>query len=101
ESQVWRHPILSRHAPPNALADRVRTETGPANQFVDQYAGREAERLSARGVTVTTGGHGQQQGLGTHWDMWSYVRGGATPLSALRHATADAAEAYGFRDLGQ
>lgn len=100
ESQVWRHPLLTRHVPPGALADRVRTETGPAEQFVDQYAGREAERLSARGVTVTTGGHGQQQGLATHWEMWSYVRGGATPLAALRHATVDAARAYGFHELG-
>jgi imidazolonepropionase-like amidohydrolase len=100
ESQVWRHPLLTRHVPPDALADRVRTETGPADQFVDQYSAREAERLAARGVIVTTGGHGQQQGLATHWEMWSYVRGGATPLAALRHATVDGARAYGFRDLG-
>ena len=100
ESQVWRHPLLTRHVPADALAERVRTETGPPEQFVDQYAAREAERLAARGVIVTTGGHGQQQGLATHWEMWSYVRGGATPLAALRHATVDAARGYGFRDLG-
>ncbi len=99
-TQVWRHPILSRHAPPGALADRVRTETGPAEQFVDQYAAREAQRLANRGVTVTIGAHGQQQGLGSHWEMWSFVRGGATPLQALQHATVDPARGYGFRDLG-
>ncbi|HEY0116678.1 MAG TPA: amidohydrolase family protein, partial [Allosphingosinicella sp.] len=100
ESQVWRHPLLTRHAPPSALAGRVRTQTAPPEQFVDQYNAREADRLAARGVTVATGGHGQQQGLGTHWEMWSHVRGGATPLEALQHATIDGARAYGFRDIG-
>lgn len=99
-TQVWQHPILTRHAPPGALADRVRTETGPDSQFVDQYSAREAQRLAARGVNVTIGAHGQQQGLGSHWEMWSFVRGGATPLQALQHATVDAARGYGFRDLG-
>jgi Tol biopolymer transport system component/imidazolonepropionase-like amidohydrolase len=97
---VWRHPLLTRHVPPNALASRVRTETAPPEQFVDQYTAREADRLADRGVLVATGGHGQQQGLATHWEMWSHVRGGATPLEALRHATVDGARAYGFRDIG-
>jgi len=49
---------------------------------------------------VTIGANGQQQGLGSHWEMWSFVRGGATPLQALQHATVDPARGYGFRDLG-
>lgn len=97
---VWRHPLLTRHVPPGQLAERVRVQTAPADQFVDQVSAREADRLAARGVTVATGGHGQQQGLATHWEIWSHVRGGATPLEALQHATVDAARAYGFRDIG-
>jgi imidazolonepropionase-like amidohydrolase/Tol biopolymer transport system component len=100
ESQVWRHPLLTRHVPPGELANRVRPQTAPPEQFVDQVNAREADRLAARGVTVATGGHGQQQGLATHWEMWSHVRGGATPLEALQHATVDGARAYGFRDIG-
>jgi imidazolonepropionase-like amidohydrolase len=100
ESQVWRHPLLTRHVPPGELANRVRTETAPPEQFVDQYNAREADRLASRGVTVAIGGHGQQQGLASHWEMWSHVRGGATPLEALQHATIDGARAYGFRDIG-
>jgi imidazolonepropionase-like amidohydrolase len=78
----------------------VRPQTAPPEQFVDQVNAREADRLASRGVTVATGGHGQQQGLATHWEMWSHVRGGATPLEALQHATVDGARAYGFRDIG-
>lgn len=32
--------------------------------------------------------------------MWSFVRGGMSPLEALRAATVVPARAYGFRDIG-
>jgi imidazolonepropionase-like amidohydrolase/Tol biopolymer transport system component len=100
ETQVWNHPLLTRHAPADALADRVRVETGPPDQFVDQLSAREALELSRAGVPVATGAHGQQQGLGTHWELWSFVRGGMTPIEALRAATVTPADIYGFTDLG-
>ena len=99
-SRVWEHPLLSRYVPPAQLADRVRVQMAPAEQFVDQYSAREADRLSARGVPVSIGAHGQQQGLAAHWELWSFVRGGMTPLEALRAATATPAQVYGFRDIG-
>ena len=97
---VWSHPLLTRHAPPEAVAGRVRALTGPAEQFVDQYGAREAHRLREAGVMIGVGGHGQQAGLALHWDIWSHVRGGATPLEALRHGTVDSARIYGFADIG-
>jgi imidazolonepropionase-like amidohydrolase len=97
---VWNHPLLTRHAPPSALAGRVRATTAPADQFVDQYSAREADRLYARGVPIAIGGHGQQPGMAEHWEMWSHVRGGATPVEALHHATVDGARIYGFSDIG-
>ncbi|HTU11932.1 MAG TPA: amidohydrolase family protein [Allosphingosinicella sp.] len=100
ESPVWNHPLLTRHTPPSALAGRVRNTSAPADQFADQYSAREAERLAARGVRVSIGGHGQQPGMAEHWELWSFVRGGATPLQALRRGTVDPARMYGFRDLG-
>ena len=51
-------------------------------------------------MRVAIGGHGQQPGIAEHWELWSFVRGGATPVQALRHGTVDAAQMYGFRDLG-
>jgi imidazolonepropionase-like amidohydrolase/Tol biopolymer transport system component len=97
---VWSHPLLTRHTPPAQLAGRVRATTAPADQFVDQYSARESRRLAQRGVLVAIGGHGQQPGMAEHWELWSHVRGGATPVEALRHGTADAARIYGFRDVG-
>ncbi len=99
-TRVWEHPLLTRYVPPQALAGRVRTTAAPEEQFADRYSAREADRLSDRGVPVSIGAHGQQQGLAAHWEMWSFVRGGMTPLEALRAATATPAQAYGFADLG-
>ena len=47
-TQVWNHPLLSRHTPPNELAGRVRAVTAPPEQFVDQYEAREAHRSMRR-----------------------------------------------------
>jgi imidazolonepropionase-like amidohydrolase/Tol biopolymer transport system component len=99
-TQVWNHPLLTRHTPPDQLASRVRAVTAPADQFVDQYSARESHRLAERGVLIAIGGHGQQPGIAEHWELWSHVRGGATPLEALRHGTADPARLYGFTDIG-
>jgi imidazolonepropionase-like amidohydrolase/Tol biopolymer transport system component len=97
---VWNHPLLTRHTPPAELAARVRATTAPADQFADQYNARESRRLNQRGVLVGIGGHGQQPGIGDHWELWSHVRGGATPIEALRHGTIDPARMYGFTDIG-
>jgi imidazolonepropionase-like amidohydrolase/Tol biopolymer transport system component len=97
---VWNHPLLTRHTPPAELAARVRATTAPADQFVDQYSARESHRLAQRGVLIAIGGHGQQPGIAEHWELWSHVRGGASPIEALRHGTVDAARIYGFTDIG-
>ncbi len=99
-TRVWEHPLLTRFVPPAALADRMRVTTAPPDQFVDQYSARESDRLEDRGVPVSIGAHGQQQGLAAHWEMWSFVRGGMTPLEALEAATVTPARVYGFSDIG-
>jgi imidazolonepropionase-like amidohydrolase len=57
--------------------------------------------LADEGVLVSIGAHGQREGLASHWEIWSFVQGGMTPVEALRAATASPARALGFdRDLG-
>jgi Tol biopolymer transport system component len=53
------------------------------------------------GGRVCLGSHGQLQGLGAHWEIWSMQSGGMTPHEALRCATINGAEAIGVQqDLG-
>jgi imidazolonepropionase-like amidohydrolase len=92
--------LLTRHVPPEQLASRVRSVGAPEEQYVDRINAREAHRLMLRGVPVSIGGHGQQAGLAEHWELWSFVRGGWTPLEALRAATVMPAQIYGFPDIG-
>jgi imidazolonepropionase-like amidohydrolase/Tol biopolymer transport system component len=101
-TDVWLHPILSQHVPPHVLQPgSVRRTTAPESDFVDDDSARTAHMLMERGVPVSIGAHGQQQGLAAHWEMWSFVRGGFTPLEALRTATSAPAAHLGFdNDIG-
>ncbi|MGP1283220.1 MAG: amidohydrolase family protein [Parasphingopyxis sp.] len=101
-TDVWRHPILSRHVPPRLLqANSVRRTIAPEEDYVDDEAAAAAHALAQRGVPVSIGAHGQEEGLAAHWEMWSFVRGGMSPLEALRAATIVPAQALGFaRDIG-
>ncbi len=99
---VWKHPLLSRHAPPALLAARnVRRASAPEEDYVDGATAREAKKLADRGVQVAIGAHGQQAGLGPHWELWSFVRGGWTPVEALAAGTISSARSLGYdKDVG-
>lgn len=46
-------------------------------------------------------GHGQLQGLGYHWELWSVASGGMSTHDALKVATIHGAKALGLdADLG-
>ncbi len=101
-TDVWKHPILSRHAPPALLeAQNARRLIAPEEDYVDAASAREAKKLADRGIQVSIGAHGQQAGLGPHWEMWSFVRGGWSPLEALRAGTIMPATSLGYaKDVG-
>ena len=101
-TDVWRHPLLTRHAPPAALAaQNARREIAPESDYVDGESAREAKKLADRGVQVSIGAHGQQPGLGAHWELWSFVRGGWSPIEALRAGTIMPATSLGYaKDIG-
>ena len=101
-TDVWRHPLLSRHAPPALLAaQNARRVIAPEEDYVDGATAREAKKLADRGIPVAIGAHGQQPGLGAHWELWSFVRGGMTPVEALRAGTIAAATSLGYqKDVG-
>ncbi len=63
--------------------------------------GKTVADLVAAGGKAGVGSHGQLQGLGWHWELWSMAAGGLSNHDALRVATIMGAEAIGFgRDLG-
>jgi imidazolonepropionase-like amidohydrolase/Tol biopolymer transport system component len=96
------HPLLRAHTPPAQLnAAMARRTTAPPSNFVDDDNAREAKRMADKGVLVSIGAHGQQAGIGAHWELWSFVRGGMTPVQALRAGTIVPARSLGMaRDIG-
>ena len=101
-TNVWEHPLLKAHTPPGTLAAaNARREIAPEEDYADTWAAREARKLADRGIQVNIGAHGQQDGIGTHWEMWSFAKGGWTPLQALQAATVMPARTLGMdRDIG-
>jgi hypothetical protein len=79
---------------------------GPAAWFVDEdYVHQKhavfVKNLIEKGARAAVGSHGQFQGLGYHWELWSMASGGLSSHDALRAATIYGAEAIGMaQDIG-
>jgi imidazolonepropionase-like amidohydrolase len=101
-TNIWENPLLRAHTPPTDLiADGTRRITAPESDFIDDDNAHEAAKLARRGVKVSIGAHGQQAGIGSHWELWSFVRGGMTPIEALRAGTIVPAQSLGMaKDIG-
>ena len=102
ETDVWKHPILSRFVPPHVLEPRsIRRMKAPYDNYYHVPVAAAAKALADEGVVVTIGAHGQREGLGSHWEMWGFAQGGMSPVEALATATIRSAEKLGFEnDLG-
>ena len=101
--ELWRDERLRRYIPDQTLIPltRIRNMLVPDEDwhFFDVAAGAKA--VVDAGGRVCLGGHGQMQGLGPHWEIWAFAKGGMRPLEALRAATLMPAEALGMdRQIG-
>ncbi len=101
ETDVWADPLMIHSPPAQLLAQTARRVTAPDWAFVDDDAAREAKKLADAGVLVSIGAHGQQPGIAAHWELWSFVRGGMSPVESLRAGTIVPARSLGMdRDIG-
>jgi imidazolonepropionase-like amidohydrolase len=98
QHDVWKHPLLSRFVPPHVLQPRsVRRVMAPESNYAQLYeSAATGRRLAEAGVVVNIGGHGQREGLGAHWEMWSFALGGMSPLQALATGTINPARYLGM-----
>jgi imidazolonepropionase-like amidohydrolase len=101
-TDVWKHPLLSRYVPRSVLEPRsVRRETAPEEDFNVFKIAKTATALQRAGVPINLGAHGQREGLGAHWEMWTLGRGGMTSLEAIRVATINGARYLGMeKEIG-
>ncbi|WP_417619517.1 amidohydrolase family protein [Parasphingorhabdus sp.] len=95
-TNVWENPLLVHTPPKMLMADTARRTKAPDSNFVDDDNAREARKLAKAGVKVSIGAHGQQAGIGSHWELWSFVRGGMSPVEALAAGTIESARSLGM-----
>ena len=99
---LWLHPRLKSFIPPQILNPRSRRRNkSPLEDYNHIKVAQIAKQVVDQGGLVQVGGHGQLNGICSHWEMWSFVQGGMTPLQALECGTINGAKYLGLdRDLG-
>jgi hypothetical protein len=71
------------------------------SQYSHSLIAAQANKIIQAGGRVGVGSHGQLQGLGYHWEMWTLASGGTKPMDVLKAATIFGAEAIGHgKSLG-
>jgi Tol biopolymer transport system component/imidazolonepropionase-like amidohydrolase len=99
---LWKHERLKTVIPPHILNPRSRRrDKSPLEDYNHIRVAEIAKQVVDDGGLVQAGGHGQLNGICTHWEMWSFVQGGMTPLQALECGTLNGAKYIGLdRDIG-
>jgi hypothetical protein len=67
-------------------------------EYVFEDHAKGLTSIMQAGGRVGVGSHGQLQGLGYHWELWSIQSGGMSNHDALRAATILGAEAIGLKN---
>jgi Tol biopolymer transport system component len=102
-TEVHDNPKVRHFMPHNILDDHTRRRpiwVRSDEQVFPRLAAQDAKIIKAGGK-VCIGSHGQFQGLGYHWEMWSLAAGGMGNMEVLKSATLHGAEAMGLtQDLG-
>ncbi len=101
EDPIWADPKLTRFTPKAVVESRARRLSLHAYEgdYFHIEVAKSAVALQRSGVMVNLGGHGQRQGLGCHWDLWSLAQGGASPHEVLKMGTISPATYIGLDSL--
>ncbi len=103
-TNVWENEKLLKFHPRSIIDSRSRHRTmAPQEEYENGHVlvSKSVKQLADAGVKVNMGAHGQLQGLGAHWELWSLQQGGMTNMEAIRAATINGADYIGMsKDIG-
>ena len=93
---------VRRYIPPSLLDSKFRrTRWVHEQEYVYKFHAQQAYKIMQAGGKVGVGSHGQVQGLGFHWELWSLASGGFSNYEALMSGTRMGAEMIGVaQDIG-
>ena len=100
--EIHDDPKVKRFIPDNIVQSRTRRRPWfRKDEHVFSKLAAEAAKIVESGGLVGVGAHGQFQGLGYHWELWSLQSGGMSEMEALRAATINGAKIIGVGgDIG-
>lgn len=90
---------MKRFWSPPAIAHKLaHREWGSLQASRMPVLAADAAKLAANGALVGMGSHGDEPGIGFHYEMEAHALGGMSPMAVLHAATAGAAETIGRLD---
>jgi len=88
---------LARFTPHEELDRKARRVIeSPDEDYIFKDVAAGVAAIYRQGGQVALGSHGEQQGIGAHWELWMLQSGGMTPWEALHCATMLGAESIGL-----
>lgn len=88
---------LGRFTPHKEIDQKTRRRSLLLDEeYFFPFIAKGVEQVRARGGQVALGSHGEQQGIGAHWELWMMAMGGMKPIDAIRTATLSGAVALGL-----
>jgi imidazolonepropionase-like amidohydrolase/Tol biopolymer transport system component len=104
KTNVWENKKLLQFTPRAIIDSRSRYRImAPEEDYVNDHilTSKSVKSLADKGVKVNMGAHGQLQGMGAHWELWSIQQGGMSNLESLKTATINSANYIGAgKDIG-
>ena len=103
-TNVWENKKLLQFTPQGIIDSRSRYRMmAPEEDYQNDHilTSKTVKTLADSGVKINMGAHGQLQGMGAHWELWSINQGGMTNLETLKTATINSANYIGAgKDIG-
>ena len=102
KDDLWLHSRLNQFLPKQLLHPQShRRQKAPLEDYNHIRVAEIAKMIVDHDGLVQVGGHGQLNGIDSHWELWSFVQGGMTPMQALECGTIRGAKYLGLdRDIG-
>ena len=104
KTNVWENKKLLAFTPRGIIDARSRYRImAPEEDYQNDHilTSKTAKTLADSGVKVNMGAHGQLQGMGAHWELWSINQGGMSNIETLKTATINPANYIGAgKDIG-
>ncbi len=98
ESDVWKDPKLQRFTPWRALVPHLRRRVlRPETDYSFPLIAQGMADIIAEGGYGAIGSHGQQHGIGSHWELWM-VAAAMGPMGALDVASRQGAHFLGVEE---